>query len=322
MSFSYYGSLTNEPRQPPPYQIKEVSGTHIPSSRHHRLAVANPRSFPFGLAVVHKRASDFPEHFQGWEAKHMPMVTDVPVGQVVMCLPYEHTDIFWRAVIVVREVEGEEMARLTWMHPECMVPLVPHPTEVAPIVKIEHTKGRGGPPSVLVPKTQPGIKWSRDNFHTCYAAPPPAGPRGRLLLDARWDDRSYGVTDRCSGYCLALCTEIILNPRNLAMMIRFAELSLGEEQSYVCCAHAKHRSVSVGVMLQIMMRFHVDFTEAASDRSSNCCGESALANAASILSRLREVPMLHCPSTTLAHSLNLKEWKSAFWGDFRRFVPY
>ena len=121
---------------------------------------------------------------------------------------------------------------------------------------------------------------------------------------------------------LALCMEIILDPRILAIVIRFAELSLGERQSYVCCAHAKHRSVAVGVMLQILMRFNVDFTEATSNRSSHCCGESALANAASILCRLREVPMLHCPPTTLAAALELKEWKSAFWGDHRRFVPY
>jgi hypothetical protein len=273
------------------------------------------------MAVVHKCASSFPEHFRGWEAKHMPMVTDVPVGQIVLCLPYEHSDIFWRAVIIIREVNGEEMARLTWMHPECMVPLVLHPEEVAPTVRIEHTKGRGGSPSVRVPKSHPGIKWSKDVFHTSYSAPEGAGPRGRLLLDARWDLRSYGTTANCSGYCLALCMDIILDPRILAIVIRFAELSLGERQSYVCCAHAKHRSVAVGVMLKILMRFNIDFTEATSDRSSSCCGEPAMINASAVLSRLREVPMLHCPPTTLAAALDLKGWKSAFWGDHRRFVP-
>ena len=163
----------------------------MPSTKHHRLAVTNPRTFPFGLAVVHKQASSFPEHFKGWEAKHMPMVTDVPVGQIVLCLPYEHSDIFWRAVIIIREVEGVELARLTWMHPECVVPLILHPEEKTSTVRIEHTKGRGGRThSVSVPKSSPGIKWTRDVFHTSYSAPAGAGPRGRLLLDARWDFRS------------------------------------------------------------------------------------------------------------------------------------
>ena len=174
---------------------------------------------------------------------------------------------------------------------------------------------------MVVPRTRAGIKWSKDTFHTSYAAPDGAGPRGRLLLDARWDLRFWGTTDNCSGYCLSLCMHIILDPRILATVIRFAELSLGERQSYVCCAYAKHRSVAVCVMLKILMRFNVDFTEAASNRTSSCCGESAMTNASAVLSRLREVPMLHCPPTTLAAALDLRGWESAFWGDHRRFVP-
>jgi hypothetical protein len=245
----------------------------------------------------------------------------VPAGQTVLCLPYEHSDVFWRAVIIIREVNGIELARLTWVHPECVVPLALHRDEVTPTVRIEKTKGRGDAPSVLVPRSHPGIKWTKDVFHTSYSAPESAGPRGRLLLDARWDFRSYGTTPQCSGYCLALCMNIIMDPQILAVVIRFAELSLGERQSYVCCAHAKHRSVAVGVMLKVLMRFNIDFSEATRDRSDTCCGEPTMANIPAVLARLRDVPVLHAPSSTLAATLQLKGWRSAFWGDHRRYVP-
>jgi hypothetical protein len=291
---------------PPPYEIHE----NVPRARHHRLVAATPKTFPYGLAVVHKQASSHPECFQGWRAEHMPMVTDIPIGQVVLCLPYAHSDIQWRAVIVIREYEGVELARLTWMHPECILPLTICRSELSSIVKIEMTKGRGSRgPSVRIPQSDPGIKWTKDSFHTEYAAPPAAGPRGRLILDARWDFRSYGTTDRCSGHCLKLCMNIILDPQILAAFIRFAQLSLGERQSYVCCSYAKHRSVAVGVLLQALMRFNVDFSEAARDHSDQCCRTPAMDNIPVILTRLREIPILDpAPATSLAAALDLEGW--------------
>ena len=292
-------------------------------SRYHRLQEASPRTFSYGLAVVHKQASNFPSHFQGWEAKHMPMVTDVPVGQVVLCLPYEYSDIYWRAVIVIREVEGEDLARLTWIHPECVTPLALHSSEKASTVRIEQAEGRGDRIATInVPKTRPGIKWAERDIHAHYDAPPAGGPHGRLLLDARWELRAYGTTARCSGFCLSLCVEVATNPQFLATVIRFAQLALCERQSFVLCARGRHRSVAVGVMLVTLMRLNVDFTEAVEDKSHRCCGQSSLANCATMLARLRNIPMLHCPSDTLAARLGLTGWKSAFWGNHRHFVPY
>ena len=83
-----------------------------------------PNDF-YGLAIVYREASAFPAVFnqENYEADHVKLIADVPVGNLVFCLPITQADTGWRPVII--EARGSEgiRARFTWIHPHCVAPL-------------------------------------------------------------------------------------------------------------------------------------------------------------------------------------------------------
>ena len=102
-----------------------------------------------GLALVKCQASSFPQVFSGFRAHHCAGVTDIPVGQIIFCLPHIPSDGDWRAVIVNLCSGETEFARLTWVHPDCLVPLGPEaPQDLGletrrDFVSVDLTEGRG-----------------------------------------------------------------------------------------------------------------------------------------------------------------------------------
>ena len=58
-----------------------------------------PRDF-CGPAIVYRQASAFPAHFSGRTADQIGQVADIPVGNLVFCLPITSEDVEWRPVII------------------------------------------------------------------------------------------------------------------------------------------------------------------------------------------------------------------------------
>ena len=246
-------------------------------------------SVPYGLAVVERRASSFPSCFAGYKAYQCAQVTDIPVGQIVFCLPFIDSDVHWRAVILNVDVGGTEYARLAWVHPDCLRPL--RSESVQSIVKVGLTDGRGRTgPSIDLGRVAVGVRHVNDE----------------LVLDARWSVPLFRSTNECTGHCLSLCHSVVQTPECFAAILRFSSAVRGRRLAHVCCAHAKHRSVAAANLLWLCFGVSVDFGLAARDRSDGCCRERAADHVPRLLRGLRSLPVFPVTaSSSLAHILRL-----------------
>ena len=94
-----------------------------------------------GLAMIERRAGSFPSCFTGYKPRQFAHATDIPVGQIVFCLPFIDSEAHWRVVILHVVTVEIEYARLAWVHPDSLRPLVSE--NVQPIVKVGLAEGRG-----------------------------------------------------------------------------------------------------------------------------------------------------------------------------------
>ena len=248
-------------------------------------------SVPYGLAKVERQASSFPSHFTNYKAHHCAQVTDIPVGQIVFCLPFIDSDADWRAVILNVVMDETEYARLAWVHPGCLRPLGSE--NVQPSVKVELTEGRGSTrQSIDIGPVATGVRDVNDE----------------LVLDARWGVPLPRSTQECTGHCFSLCHSVIQEPECFAAILRFAAALQGRRVGYVCCAHAKHRSVAAANLLRLCFGVSVDFRLATCDRSDRCCRKRAADHVPHLLRALRSLPVLSVTaSRSLAHILRLPE---------------
>jgi hypothetical protein len=241
--------------------------------------------------MVERQAGSFPSHFTDYKVHHCAQMTDIPVGQIVFCLPFINSDADWRAVILNIVVEEIEYARLAWVHPGCLRPLGSGnmPTSVT----VELTEGRGSTEqSIDIGPAVTGVRDVNDD----------------LVLDARWKAPFPRSTRECTGHCFSLCHSVIQEPECFAAILRFAAALQGRRTGRVCCAHAKHRSVAAANILRLCFGVNVDFSLATKDRSANCCRKRAADNVTHLLRALRFLPELSDDaSRSLAHILGLPE---------------
>jgi hypothetical protein len=251
-------------------------------------------AYYYGLARVSRLASSYPWKFKGFSESDCAHVTDVPVGQVVFCLPRENDDVNWQAVVLTLIFDGITEARLTWMHPACLHPLLPR--GVPPQARIEMTEGRGSRGhSIDIGPVSVGCRLMNDSY----------------VLDARWTLSLQRSTKECSGHCYSLCRSVITNERCFADIFQFAvalqsaifnELITG----HVCCHHAKHRSVAAGVILQHCFGLPIGYEHASKERCDSCCRVRAMDHIPGLLRALRSLPILEDdPERSLAHALGL-----------------
>ena len=244
-----------------------------------------------GLVVVSRQASSYPERFEGFRVHQCAKVTDIPVGQVVFGLPLISSDVGWRAVIVTMCIGEVEHARLTWVHPDCLQPLGPAWRREA--ISVDLTEGRGGiRPSIHIEDFEAGVKDVGND----------------LVLDARWSMRFARSTRDCTGHCFCMCHSVMTAPTVFASILRFAASLRVRSTGRVCCEHAKHRSVAVANILNLLFEINVDYSLGTKDRTWACCGERAADNVTGMLQALRELPEISGnASRPLATILGLPE---------------
>ena len=244
-----------------------------------------------GLAVVTRQASSYPELFKGFRAHHCAKVTDIPVRQVVFCLPLIASDANWRAVILTMCIGEVEHARLTWVHPGCLEPLGPARKREA--ISIDLTEGRGDRgPSIHVEDFEAGVKDVGND----------------LVLDARWSMRFARSTRDCTGHCFSMCHSVMTEPMCFASILRFAAALRVRSTGRVCCEHGKHRSVAAANILKLLFEINVDYSLASRDRTRACCGNRAADNVTGMLQALRKLPEISgSASRPLATILGLPE---------------
>ena len=223
---------------------------------------------------------------------HCVRVTDIPVGQIVFCLPLISSDVNWRAVILTICIGEVEHARLTWVHPDCLQPLGPERRREA--ISVDLTEGRGGlGPSIHIDDdSRTGVKEVGKD----------------LVLDARWPMRFTRKTHDCSGHCFSMCHSVLTEPSCFASILRFAATLRIRCTGRVCCHHGKHRSVAAANILKLLFEINVDYSLAARDRTRNCCKDRAADDVIGMLRALRELPDISGDvSRPLASILRLPE---------------
>ena len=234
----------------------------------------------YGLAMVYREASAFPEIFrrEGYIADHIRMVADVPVGNLVFCLPITPVDVGWRPVIIearYSDHKGQDIrARFAWVHPHCVAPLSGSWSRF--MIKVHHTHKRG--------RKDP----------TTDIGPVQTGSRvfdSRLVFDARWRAEETYRNLQCTGHCLGVCLGILTDVQ-FAQIIEFARMLTRHKAGDVCCYRGKHRSVAAANILFLLFRVSVDMTYAAAERCRECCGRKVKDNIHVLLNRLRAFPKL------------------------------
>ena len=207
------------------------------------------------------------------------------------CLPPGDDDLGWKAVIVTRCFDKQQpKALLTWVHPDCIRFLTNDELHRCSVV-IGMTEGRGSQ------------SWTHD-----------IGPRQRgirhvssqLVLDARWR-KTFAGRESCTGHCLDVFQAIVQVPEYFGTILLFAATLLKKctGAGLVCCKHAKHRSVAVGIALSRLFHLRVDMSCCVTDASYRCCGSRAIDNLGSVFASFRSLPVLVLPSAELATVLNL-----------------
>ena len=249
-----------------------------------------------GLARVVRLASSYPDCFWHHKAYHCESVADVPVGQVVLCLPLLESDVGWRAIVVNFIIDEIERARTTWIHPDCLRPL--EPLGARPCARVDLTDERGSKTS------------------TIDIGPEEVGTRvvrGALVLDARWTFDLPMYTGDCNGHCFMLCESVLKHEICLASILRFAATLYVERTRYcatnighICCHHGKHRSVASANVMRLCFGIPVDLSRGSRERCRNCCGMRAQDHVPSLISALRTLPALVLtPDKSLACVLQL-----------------
>jgi hypothetical protein len=250
------------------------------------------------LAKVERLASSYPTCFQKYKAHHCESVADVPVGQIVLCLPMIRSDVGWRAIVVNIIIDEIEHARTTWMHPACLRPL--QTLGARPCARVDLTDKRGSKlPTIDIGPEEVGARIVR----------------GALVLDARWDFPLPRYTRDCTGHCFLLCKSVLTHEICLASILRFAVALHTERLHYcatatghVCCSHAKHRSVASANILQLCFGVPMDFSLASRERCGQCCRTRAEDHVPLLLLALRTLPALEItPERSLACALRLPE---------------
>ena len=96
-------------------------------------------------------------------------------------------------------------------------------------------------------------------------------------------------------------------PQYFGMILLFAATLLKEctGAGVVCCKHAKHRSVAVGIVLSRLFHLRVDMSCCVTDASYRCCGSRAIDNLETLFASFRSLPVLVLPCAELATVLNL-----------------
>jgi hypothetical protein len=250
----------------------------------------------FGLARVDRLASSYPGCFRQYKAYHCESVADVPVGQIVLCLPLLGSDVGWRAVVVNIIIDEIERARIAWIHPDCLRPL--ESLGARPCARVDLTDKRGS-------KTA-----------TINIGPEEVGTRivgGALVLDARWIFELPRQTRDCNGHCFMLCRSVLTHEVCLASILRFAASLHVERTSYcathighICCHHGKHRSVASANVLRLCFGVPVDLSRGSSERCMECCGMRAEDHVPGLIGALRTLPKLVLtPEKSLACVLQL-----------------
>ena len=249
-----------------------------------------------GMARVVRRASSHPECFRHFKAYHCESVADVPVGQVVLCLPLLESDVGWRAIVVNLIIDKIERARTTWIHPDCLCPL--EPLGARACARVDFTDERGN-------KTA-----------TIDIGPEEVGTRvhnGALVLDARWTDDLPMYTRDCNGHCFMLCKSVVMHEICLASILRFAATLYVDRTRYgatnighICCRHGKHRSVASANVMRLCFGIPVDLSRGSRERCMNCCGMRAQDHVPRLISALRTLSALVLtPDKSLACVLQL-----------------
>ena len=240
----------------------------------HVAPAALPQEF-YGLAIVYREAGAFPSVFREdkYEAAHLAHVAEIPVGNLVFCLPITQADMGWRPIII--EARGSEgvRARFTWMHPQCVAPLPGSWSRFKAVV--HHTKKRGRKRATIdIGPIQTGVRIFSE----------------KLTLDARWGSGPFRGME-CTGYCLGVCMGI-LNDESFAQIIDFARMLTTHKTGDVCCLRGKHRSLATANILFHLFRISVDRSNGSTERCYQCCNTRMQDNIPVLLSSLRALPRL------------------------------
>ena len=195
----------------------------------------------FGLATVHRQASNHPEIWTGWRQPDMDGVEELPVGCCVIRLSAIDEDLGWAPVVYISPYS--ERACFTWVHPQCLV-LDSDPQLLEPI-RVGHVKDRN-----KTTASHPSFKWCKPRGSVGYAS-------NTHYLDARFEDNvSFDSESSCSGHCFPLCCETAGSSNRMAVILRFAALRKG---GLVFCSRGKHRSVAAANILEFVFGRRIDY---------------------------------------------------------------
>ena len=258
---------------------------------------SHPPPAPPGLGRVVRRASDYPEAFHTYTFEHCSQVEELPLGTIVLVLAGEPADVGWAPILVANsEADCHNAVRFTWHHPQC-IELLESCDLGGPIV-VGHSEVRGRkhpkPPShPLRPKAPCGVRRMEDKT---------------LLLEARWPEDNQGQRDtvECSGWCASVCVETASQPRRVAHILNFASWC---ENGCIVCEHAKHRSLSAAVILELFFHRTVDYKHASGNHPCPC-GQPAARNIARISAAFRSLENDTQPRNLLSVILGLPSFVS------------
>ena len=242
-----------------------------------------PQRPPPGLARVTRKVSAHPELFpchagipskDRWLKAHVEYVEELPLNTIVLVLPHVDTDAGWTPVLA-------PPAHFTWVHPDCLCP-VPLPNVNAVNITVGHCKDRGSKPA-----SHPEMLNHSRCSGTFFV--------GRTLyLDCRWNDHEHdSYENKHSGHCREVCVCNAMSARRVADILRFATLLVTTNctDAVVFCKRGKHRSVSAGVILQLLCKCRVNFSEVWTlelARRCNICDEQIIDNIAPLTQQLRQ----------------------------------
>ena len=206
-----------------------------------------------GLALVFRKASDYPHLFSGWRAEHCAGVEELCIGTYVLVLPNIAEDVHWSAVVVGDEDNrGCYRARFTWVHPHTLKNVDSVDGEI--VVSHSEDRGSSSPP------------WQHEQFFHGRC-----GLRivdGTLVFDARWQDKAQH-SRTCTGHCMEVCKFTASSPERMGLILRFAQHCRG---GVVFCDRGKHRSVSAAKILELLFQRKVSYRFACRHHDYDCCG--------------------------------------------------
>ena len=204
-------------------------------------------------------------------------VVELPINELCIVLPAVPEDAGWTPILFY----DNGVAIRGYIHPEVWTPCLSTPD--LPIVTVHHVEERGTKePSLYFNE---GLGPPYPGMHEVAGKYP---GEMHYVMNCQWRGAGrYGVTRACSGHCGSVATAFARNPYLMGRILLFA---VTPRTTIVYCRRAKHRSVSVANILNMIAGRRIDWRYACRPWCHQCCGDSLVDNPDRLFLSLRELP--------------------------------